>query len=91
MKFQYCIGSVCTTRKQTGVGYPQVSAVMESADAAHGLKGHVISVRKLELAIIYTATKLAYICVIYHQVTLIFSLFVSGNFIWTISEPSLKT
>lgn len=40
-----CIGSVCTTRKQTGVGYPQVSAVLESADAAHGLKGHVISVK----------------------------------------------
>ncbi|RHZ29472.1 hypothetical protein DYB37_013312 [Aphanomyces astaci] len=36
-------GSVCTTRKQTGVGYPQLSAVLESADAAHGLRGHVIS------------------------------------------------
>lgn len=36
-------GSVCTTRRQTGVGYPQVSAVLESADAAHGLKGQVIS------------------------------------------------
>jgi GMP reductase len=36
-------GSVCTTRKQTGVGYPQLSAVMECADAAHGLGGHVIS------------------------------------------------
>ncbi len=36
-------GSVCTTRLQTGIGYPQVSAVMECADAAHGLKGHVIS------------------------------------------------
>ena len=34
-------GSVCTTRKQTGVGYPQVSAVIECADAAHGLKGLV--------------------------------------------------
>ena len=30
-------GSVCTTRKQTGVGYPQLSAVLECADAAHGL------------------------------------------------------
>ena len=30
-------GSVCTTRIQTGVGYPQLSAVMECADAAHGL------------------------------------------------------
>ncbi|KAF1783392.1 IMP dehydrogenase / GMP reductase, conserved site [Phytophthora cactorum] len=28
-------GSVCTTRKQTGVGYPQLSAVLECADAAH--------------------------------------------------------
>uniref|UniRef100_A0A0G4HAN6 GMP reductase n=1 Tax=Chromera velia CCMP2878 TaxID=1169474 RepID=A0A0G4HAN6_9ALVE len=36
-------GSVCTTRKQTGVGYPQLSAVMECADAAHGLGGQVIS------------------------------------------------
>ena len=37
-------GSVCTTRKKTGVGYPQLSAVMECADAAHGLRGHIISV-----------------------------------------------
>mmetsp|Transcript_8393 Transcript_8393/g.12799 ORF Transcript_8393/g.12799 Transcript_8393/m.12799 type:complete len:380 (-) Transcript_8393:285-1424(-) len=36
-------GSVCTTRRQTGVGYPQLSAVLECADAAHGLGGHVIS------------------------------------------------
>jgi len=36
-------GSVCTTRTQTGVGYPQLSAIMECADAAHGLQGHVIS------------------------------------------------
>lgn len=36
-------GSVCTTRKKTGVGYPQLSAVIECADAAHGLKGHVCS------------------------------------------------
>ena len=32
-------GSVCTTRIKTGVGYPQLSAVMECADAAHGLGG----------------------------------------------------
>jgi GMP reductase len=32
-------GSVCTTRKLTGVGYPQLSAVIECADAAHGLSG----------------------------------------------------
>ena len=36
-------GSVCTTRKKTGVGYPQISAVIECADAAHGLGGHIIS------------------------------------------------
>ncbi|XP_031569508.1 GMP reductase 2-like [Actinia tenebrosa] len=36
-------GSVCTTRQQTGVGYPQLSAVLETGDAAHGLKGHIIS------------------------------------------------
>lgn len=36
-------GSVCTTRKKTGVGYPQISAVIECADAAHGLKGLVCS------------------------------------------------
>lgn len=36
-------GSVCTTRKITGVGYPQLSAVIECADAAHGLKGHICS------------------------------------------------
>jgi len=36
-------GSVCTTRKKTGVGYPQLSAVIECADAAHGLNGHIIS------------------------------------------------
>lgn len=34
-------GSVCTTRLVTGVGYPQFSAIMECADAAHGLKGHI--------------------------------------------------
>lgn len=39
-----CTGSVCTTRKKTGVGYPQLSAVIECADAAHGLGGHIISV-----------------------------------------------
>eukprot|EP00940_MAST-03C_sp_MAST-3C-sp2_P001942 g1942.t1 len=36
-------GSVCTTRKQTGVGYPQLSAVIECAEAAHTHGGHVIS------------------------------------------------
>ena len=36
-------GSVCTTRIKTGVGYPQLSAVIECADAAHGLDGHVIA------------------------------------------------
>jgi GMP reductase len=32
---------VCTTRHKTGVGYPQLSAIIECADAAHGLRGHV--------------------------------------------------
>ena len=36
-------GSVCTTRKKTGIGYPQLSAVIESADAAHGLGAHIIA------------------------------------------------
>jgi len=36
-------GSVCTTRIQTGVGYPQLSAVIECADAAHGLNAHMIA------------------------------------------------
>lgn len=36
-------GSVCTTRIQTGVGYPQLSAVIECADAAHGVDGHIIA------------------------------------------------
>ena len=36
-------GSVCTTRVQTGVGYPQLSAIIECADAAHGLGGHIIA------------------------------------------------
>jgi len=36
-------GSVCTTRKVAGVGYPQLSCIMECADAAHGLGGYVLS------------------------------------------------
>ena len=36
-------GSVCTTRIQTGVGYPQLSAVIECSDAAHGLGAHIIA------------------------------------------------
>jgi len=36
-------GSVCTTRRQTGCGYPQLSAVIECADAAHGLQAQIIS------------------------------------------------
>lgn len=34
-------GSVCTTRLKTGVGYPQLSAIIECADAVHGLGGHL--------------------------------------------------
>jgi len=36
-------GSVCTTRDLTGVGYPQLTAIIECADAAHGLNGHICS------------------------------------------------
>jgi len=36
-------GSVCTTRVKAGVGYPQLSAVIECADAAHGLGGRIVS------------------------------------------------
>jgi GMP reductase len=36
-------GSVCTTRKVAGVGYPQLSAIAECADAAHGLGGHIMA------------------------------------------------
>ncbi|WP_300675259.1 GMP reductase [Desulfoluna sp.] len=36
-------GSVCTTRVKTGVGYPQLSAIIECADAAHGLKGLIVA------------------------------------------------
>jgi GMP reductase len=32
-------GSVCTTRIKTGIGYPQLSAILECKDAAHGLGG----------------------------------------------------
>jgi len=34
-------GSVCLTRRMTGVGYPQLSAVIECADAAHGMGGRI--------------------------------------------------
>jgi GMP reductase len=36
-------GSCCTTRKQTGIGYPQFSAVIECSDTAHGIDAHIIS------------------------------------------------
>jgi GMP reductase len=36
-------GSCCTTRKQTGIGMPQFSAIIECADAAHGNDAHIIS------------------------------------------------
>lgn len=35
-------GSVCTTRLMTGVGRPQLSAIIDCADLGHGLKGHII-------------------------------------------------
>lgn len=50
MIFDYTsVGSVCTTRIKTGVGYPQLSAVIECADSAHGLKGHILSVSLLKI------------------------------------------
>lgn len=36
-------GAVCTTRTQTGVGVPQLSCILECADAAHGINGMIIS------------------------------------------------
>ena len=36
-------GSVCITRKMTGVGYPQLSCIIECADAANGIGGHIIA------------------------------------------------
>jgi len=36
-------GSVCTTRLQTGIGYPQLSTVIECSDSAHGINAHIIS------------------------------------------------
>lgn len=36
-------GSACTTRVKTGVGVPQLSAVIECANEAHQLGGHIIS------------------------------------------------
>ena len=36
-------GSCCTTRKQTGIGMPQLSAVIECSDMAHGMDAHIIS------------------------------------------------
>ena len=36
-------GSVCTTRLKTGVGYPQLSSIIECADAAHGLGGRIMA------------------------------------------------
>lgn len=36
-------GSVCTTRKITGVGYPQISAIIECAEVAHSLNAHIIA------------------------------------------------
>jgi len=36
-------GSCCTTRLKTGVGLPQLSAVIECADACHGVDGFIIS------------------------------------------------
>jgi GMP reductase len=42
-------GSCCTTRKQTGIGMPQLSAVIECADTAHGVEAHIISKGRLKV------------------------------------------
>jgi GMP reductase len=36
-------GSVCTTRLKTGIGYPQLSSILECVDTAHSLNGHICS------------------------------------------------
>jgi len=36
-------GSVCTTRTMTGIGVPQFSAILECADAANGVDGHIMA------------------------------------------------
>ena len=46
-------GAVCTTRVQTGVGMPQLSAVLECADAAHGLGGMIIDDGVLVAQVMY--------------------------------------
>jgi GMP reductase len=43
VKINIGAGSVCTTRLKAGVGYPQLSAIIECADAAHGLGGLIIA------------------------------------------------
>lgn len=37
------VHNCCTTRLQTGVGVPQFSAILECANEAHGVNGHIIS------------------------------------------------
>ena len=36
-------GSVCTTRTMAGVGVPQFSAILDCADAANGVDGHIMA------------------------------------------------
>ena len=36
-------GSACTTRKMAGVGRPQLSSIIDTTEAAHGLKGQICS------------------------------------------------
>lgn len=36
-------GSVCTTRIKTAIGFPQLSAIIETSDSAHGLGGLVMA------------------------------------------------
>lgn len=53
-------GSVCTTRRQTGVGYPQLSAIIECADAAHGALLELVTAQLL--AVLIAETEQAWCC-----------------------------
>lgn len=61
-------GSVCTTRMKTGVGYPQLSAVIECADAAHGLQGHIISVCIIRPISKCHALNLFFMCFVFRDI-----------------------
>jgi len=52
------VGSVSTTRMKTGVGFPQLSAVLECANIAHGLQGHIIAVSKCKQFVLLNCANL---------------------------------